>query len=87
MQKEIREPNLDWFAAENRKLLGALHEEPRESVCEHLFQLVGLLDLDRHAHCVDGRLDKGALGLVTRDDERVENELLVHAVTENDGTM
>ena len=65
----------DGLAAENHKVLGALHQEPQELLAENHLNLVGLLDADRDPHRVDRRLDQHLLFLVTRDHQRVEQEL------------
>eukprot|EP01023_Acetabularia_acetabulum_P052221 TRINITY_DN57887_c0_g1_i1.p2 TRINITY_DN57887_c0_g1~~TRINITY_DN57887_c0_g1_i1.p2 ORF type:complete len:148 (-),score=18.54 TRINITY_DN57887_c0_g1_i1:71-514(-) len=62
----------DGLAAENHKVLGALHQEPQELLAENHLNLVGLLDADRDPHRVDRRLDQHLLVLVTRDHQRVE---------------
>jgi hypothetical protein len=63
---------LDSFPPHDYKLFGPLHQEPGELVAQNFFNLVGLLDLDRHPHRVDRRLDQTTLVFCARNDYRVQ---------------
>lgn len=63
------------LTTENHKVLSTHRHEPGKLVAEDLLNLVRLLDGDGHADRVDRRLDENLLHLVTRHDERLEEDL------------
>jgi hypothetical protein len=70
---------IDGFSSHNHKLLRTLHEKPREFLAQNLFNLVRLLDFDGHAHGVNGGLDEAHLLVGSRDDQRLQQQLLIES--------
>jgi hypothetical protein len=68
-------PYLNRLPPQNKKVLGALRQEPRELVHKDILDLVGLLDLDRHADGVDGGFDEHTLILIPGHCQWVQKHL------------
>lgn len=67
--------HLDWLPPQDEERLCSLCEEAGKLVDEDMLNLVCLLDLDAYAHAVDAGLDEHPLVLVSRDGERVQDDL------------
>jgi hypothetical protein len=63
--------HLDGFSPQNNKILGTHHHESGEFMTEDTFDIILLLDANRHANRVDRGFDQDLFFLVARDCERV----------------
>lgn len=66
----------DGLSAQDDEVFGSHHHEAGEFVTKDLLDLVGLLDGNTDSHGVHRGFDENSLLLVTRNNNRIQNELL-----------
>lgn len=72
---------LHWFPAQHDEVLCSLHHEPSELVAQNSLYFIRLLNFDTQSDRIHRWLDQDAFVLVSRDCQRVQEDLFGSAVS------